>query len=241
MEVFRSSGVEVIPFAYPHNRDAEYLAKELQGLIRYFSSSEEKIQKIFQQLTRIRKKLYLLDELTWKNNLVSGYHNHIFQVKASDMAGDPLRFEQEIDHFLAELCSADPYTEEIRLGYIGIPPIFTDLYQYLETLGARVVYNETQRQFTLLKANQGLLEGYRQYTYPYDIWGRLEDIQQECKKRNLHGLIHYVQCFCHRQLEDLVFRRYLNLPILTIEGDRYTSLDIRTKSRLEAFIELLRG
>lgn len=241
MEILQASGVETIPFAYPPNRDSDLLAKELEGLINYFSPSRENISRVTQLLNRIREKLYRLDELTWQKNLVSGYENHMFLVKASDMAGNPVRFEEEIDDFLNKLNSVPPYTQEIRLGYIGVPPIFAELYNYVETLGARVIYNETQRQFTLPQASEDLVENYREYTYPYDIWGRLKDIQNESKKRGLHGLTHYVQSFCHRQLEDLVFRKYLDLPILTLEGDRPNGLDTRTKTRLEAFIELLKG
>jgi len=241
MEILRISEIETIPFAYPPNRDSTLLDKELEGLRRYFSPSQENISRVTQLLNRVREKLHCLDELTWQENLVSGYENHIFLVKSSDMTGDPVRFEEEIDDFLNKLNFALPYTQEIRLGYIGVPPIFGDLYQYIETLGARVVYNEIHRQFTLPQASQDLIESYREYTYPYDIWGRLRDIQHESKKRKLHGLVHYTQSFCHRQLEDLVFRKYLDLPILTIEGDRPTGLDTRTKTRLEAFIELWRG
>jgi benzoyl-CoA reductase/2-hydroxyglutaryl-CoA dehydratase subunit BcrC/BadD/HgdB len=241
MEILRASGVEVIPFAYPPNRDSALLEKELAGLVRYFGPSWENIEKVTQLLNRIREKLYRIDQLTWQKDLVSGYENHIFMVRASDMAGDPIRFEEEIDDFLNKLTLAPSYTQEIRLGYIGVPPIIAQLYHYVETLGARVVYNETQRQFTLPQAIEGLIAGYRGYTYPYDIWSRLKDIQHEIKKRNLHGLIHYVQSFCHRQLEDLVFRKYINIPILTVEGDRPNGLDLRTKTRIEAFIELLKG
>jgi len=242
LEIFASRGMEVIPFAYPPSREPELLRREIERLGCYFSASPEEIQAMFQRLNRIRKKLLYLDELTWKENLVSGHHNHLFLVRASDMGGDPAEFEEEIDLFLQNLPRSSPYPEgEIRLGYIGVPPIFTDLHQFVETLGARIVYNEIQRQFVLPQAQDDLLKGYLYYTYPYDLWGRLADIRYEAERRGLHGLIHYVQCFCHRQLEDIIFQKYLGLPIITIEGDRATSLDTGTKTRLEAFVELLRG
>jgi benzoyl-CoA reductase/2-hydroxyglutaryl-CoA dehydratase subunit BcrC/BadD/HgdB len=241
MEIFQASGIEVIPFAYPPNRDSVLLKKELEGLISHFGASGENIRRMTQHLNRIREKLHRIDQLTWQKNLVSGYENHIFLVRASDMTGDPVRFEAEVDIFLNKVYSLQPYTQKIRLGYIGVPPIYNELYHFIETLGARVVYNETQRQFTLPQASEDLIQAYRSYTYPYDIWGRIRDIQHESKKRNLHGLIHYIQSFCYRQLEELVLKKYLDLPILTIEGDIPNNLEMRTKTRLEAFIDLLKG
>jgi len=48
-----------------------------------------------------------------------------------------------------------------------------------------------------------------------------------------------VQSFCHRQIEDLIIRERIALPVLTIEGDQPGRVDERTKIRLQAFIELL--
>jgi benzoyl-CoA reductase/2-hydroxyglutaryl-CoA dehydratase subunit BcrC/BadD/HgdB len=56
----------------------------------------------------------------------------------------------------------------------------------------------------------------------------------------LDGLIHYTQSFCFRQIQDRLLRQHLNLPILTIEGDRPTPLDHRSRLRLEAFVDVLR-
>lgn len=76
-------------------------------------------------------------------------------------------------------------------------------------------------------------------TYPYDIFHRLEDIRRQAKLRLLDGLIHYTQTFCFRQMQDLALRQSLNLPLLTLEGDRVGSLDTRARLRLEAFLEVL--
>jgi len=61
------------------------------------------------------------------------------------------------------------------------------------------------------------------------------------EKRRLDGLIHYVQSFCFRQVEDIIMRRTLNIPILTVELDNNTRLDARTRMRLENFVSILRG
>ncbi|MDD4562517.1 MAG: 2-hydroxyacyl-CoA dehydratase, partial [Syntrophomonadaceae bacterium] len=43
----------------------------------------------------------------------------------------------------------------------------------------------------------------------------------------------------YRQIEDLIFREKLDLPFLTLEGDRPGRVDARTRMRLEAFINML--
>jgi hypothetical protein len=58
-------------------------------------------------------------------------------------------------------------------------------------------------------------------------------------RSRLDGLIHYTQSFCFRQIQDRLLRQHLNLPILTIEGDRPSPLDHRTRLRLEAFVDVL--
>jgi benzoyl-CoA reductase/2-hydroxyglutaryl-CoA dehydratase subunit BcrC/BadD/HgdB len=50
-----------------------------------------------------------------------------------------------------------------------------------------------------------------------------------------------VQAFCFRQIEDLIVRKRLKMPILTLEGDRPGPLDARTRIRLEGFIEMLKA
>ncbi|MCD6309779.1 MAG: 2-hydroxyacyl-CoA dehydratase, partial [Candidatus Eremiobacteraeota bacterium] len=128
----------------------------------------------------------------------------------------------------------------IRLGYAGIPPIFSDIYKFLEKQGARVVYNEVQRQFSMPLGGENLVDQYLKYTYPYSIQDRIKDINTEIKRRNIVGLIHYVQSFCHHQIEDIVLRKNVKIPVLTLEGDRPGPLDMRSRLRLEAFIETLR-
>jgi benzoyl-CoA reductase/2-hydroxyglutaryl-CoA dehydratase subunit BcrC/BadD/HgdB len=84
-----------------------------------------------------------------------------------------------------------------------------------------------------------IVETYRNFTYPYDIYARLEDIKKQVKKRKVDGVIHYTQAFCFRGIEDIVIRKHLDVPVLTLEGDRPGNLDSRTKLRLESFIDMI--
>lgn len=239
MEVLSMGGITVIPFAYPLDRDPQSLKAEIEKLMGHFGVGWQEVNAAKERLDRIRRKIREIDRLTWQENRVSGEENHYFQVSASDMNGDPDRFEAEIDAFLEQAVARKPFSDRVRIAYLGVPPIFSGLYPFLESLGARVVFNETQRQFAMPYETVDLVEQYRSYTYPYDIFHRLADISIEIDRRNIDGVIHYVQSFCFRQIEDMVIRRKLDLPILTLEGDKPSRLDARTKIRIEGFVEML--
>ena len=149
-------------------------------------------------------------------------------------------FEEELHTFLEGLTHRPKFREAVRLGFIGIPPIQSGLYEFVEDMGGRVVFNEIQRQFSMPHYQHNLLQQYLAYTYPYDIFGRIKDIQQAVGQRRLDGLIHYTQTFCFRQVQDLLIRKHLAVPILTLEGDKPRPIDNRTQFRIEAFIDVLR-
>lgn len=240
METLQLAGIKVVPFAYPYDRDPDLLRLQIEKFMFCFGVNWSQVNLVKERLDSIRRKVRYLDELTWRENLVSGWENHLYQVNCSDFKGDPESFEREIDEFLNVIAGRKSVQEEVRLGYIGVPPIFDDLYEYLEGLGARVVYNEVQRQFAMPFEVNDLVEQYRLYTYPYGIFYRLDDIAREVQRRRLDGLIHYAQSFCFRQIEDLIVRKKLSLPILSLEGDKPGRLDARTRMRLDTFVEMLR-
>ena len=239
MEVLSLNGVRVHSFAYPASRDSQALRVEIEKLMAHFSVEWDQVNQAKERLDRIRRKIHQIDRLSFEKDLVSGEENHYFQVCTSDMNGDPELFEAEVDAFLAEAALRQPRKERIRLAYLGVPPIVSGLYSFLEGLGARVVFNETQRQFSMPYDIPDLVEQYRAYSYPYDIFHRIEDISREIETRRVDGVIHYVQSFCFRQIEDMVLRKSIKLPILTLEGDKPSDVDARTKIRLEGFLELL--
>lgn len=239
MEVLSLQGVSVVPFAYPQDRDRDSLALECDKLMRHYQVTREEVAQAKERLDRIRRKIAEIDRLTWQENLVTGGENHYFQVCSSDMNGDPDLFEKEIDEFLVTVAGRTPFPQPLRIAYIGVPPIYDDLYRFIETRGGRVVFNETQRQFAMPYGTEDLVDQYLTYTYPYDIFGRLSDILIECEKRRVDAVIHYVQSFCFRQIEDMIIRKKLPWPILTLEGDKPSHLDARSKIRIEGFLEML--
>ncbi|WP_031513049.1 2-hydroxyacyl-CoA dehydratase family protein [Desulfofalx alkaliphila] len=240
METLLLAGVRVIPFAFPFDRDYDLLKLQIEKLMEALGVSWQQVKDAQKRLNKVRQRVWELDRLTWQQNKISGWDNHLYQVSCSDFNGDPELFGQQLDEYLAKVPDMPEIETQIRIGYMGVPPIMDDLYHYLEERGARVVYNETQRQFTMPFNTDDLVEQYRLYSYPYGIFYRLEDVQQQIKLRRLDGIIHYAQSFCYRQIEDMIVRQRLDVPILTLEGDKPNKLDARTRMRLDAFIEMLR-
>ncbi len=240
METLEAEGLRTIPFMFPYDRDREMLALQIRKLERIFAVGPPEVVAAKRRLDAIRRKVARIDDLTWRDGLVTGYENHYFQICCSDMNGDPDRFEAEVDEFLSAVGDRKPRSPCLRIAYIGVPPIMRGLYEFIEANGGHVVFNELQRQFSLPALRDDIVEQYLEYTYPYHIKHRLSDITAEVEGRKVDGIIHYVQSFCFRQIEDIIIRKRLNLPILTLEGNRPGRLDLRTKMRIEAFLDMLR-
>ncbi len=240
METLHLEGVEIIPFAFPFDRDRDLLRLQIEKLMQVFEVGWKQVRETKKALDRIRALIWRIDDLTWRENKVRGFANHLWQVSCSDFNGNPEQYGKEAEKYLAGLQDAPDLAARVRLGYIGVPPIMTDLYDYLESREARVVFNEIQRQFSMPFLTEDLVEQYALYTYPYDIFRRLEDIAREVARRRIQGIIHYAQSFCYRQIQDLIIRRKLKMPVLTIEGDRPLRLDARTKMRIDAFVDMLK-
>lgn len=241
VEIWEFMGVSTIPFAYPHDRDREKLKVEIINLCRRLGTTLEAAQAEKVRLDKARKLAAEVDRLTWEEDKVTGFENHLHLVSASDFNSDPDQYSNDVAAFITEANAREPIHDEVRLGYIGVPTVYDGLYQFLEEHGGRVVFNETQRQFSLPYFDKDLVDTYLSYTYPYDVFSRIKDIRAEIKRRRIDGVIHYVQSFCFRQMEDMILRKSLGVPVLTIEGDRPSLLDGRIKTRLESFVEMLSG
>lgn len=237
VETLEEKGMEIIPFSYPYGRDRDVLRLQIAKLIERLGTSWDETVRWKGRLDEVRRKVWKLDELTWRTGGISSVQNHYFQVCCSDFNGDPVTFGKDVDDALAGATPRD--SDALRLGYIGVPPIFTDFYEFIESIGAKVVSNEVQRQFSMPFETRDLVEQYAAYTYPYDVFARIKDIGREIERRQIRGLVHYTQSFCFRQIQDLIIRKHINVPILTIEGDTPMPLDARTKVRIESFVEML--
>jgi benzoyl-CoA reductase/2-hydroxyglutaryl-CoA dehydratase subunit BcrC/BadD/HgdB len=240
METLESEGIRTIAFMYPCDKDRNFLKLQIEKLMREFGVTWAQAMETKSKLDSIRGLVEEIDGLTWEDGVVSGFENHYFHISCSDMRGEPERFRKEVEDFLATARSRPGRDADIRLGYVGIPPIVNGLYEYVESEGGAVVFNELQRQFSMPPRCNDLVDQYLAYTYPYHISSRLEDIRREAARRKVDGIIHYVQAFCFRQIEDIIIRREIDLPVLTIEGNRPGRVDFRTRVRVEAFLDMLR-
>ena len=242
IELLEDRKIKVCRFAYPTENKADYSYEEMktqiERLAEFMGTTMDKVEAQFRSMEGLRAKLKELDRLTVEG-CVTGAENHIWLVSSSDFNTDIAKFEADLDAFLAEARARTAEQYKIRLGYVGVPPIITNLYDFVETKNARFYFNEVQRQFIIPSESEDMIQRYLDYTYPYDIFSRIADIKEQIKLRRLDGIVHYVQSFCHRQVQDIMLRKHLDVPILTIEGDSPGELDERSKIRLESFIEML--
>lgn len=240
MATLQDKGVRVLPFSFPHSRDRQRLVEEITRFEALFDVDHAAVMAMKRRLDGIRAKLVMLDELTWREHKVTGLENHLWLVNSSDFQGDPDTFESRLDTFLMEARQREPIQAQFHFAYLGVPPILTDLYDFLMESGVHVVFNEIQRQFAMPYLEEDIVEQYLRYTYPYSIFHRLDDIKSELDKRGVDGVINYAQSFCHRQIDGILIKKAIDLPILMVEGDAPGPLDARTKLRIESFLDMLR-
>lgn len=247
LEAFDTMDIEVIPFSYPYPPSRRDLQEEIERLCGRLGTCLEDAELQRGRLDKIRRLLHKLDAMCWEDNKVSGMENHFWLVSSSDFWGDPENFYEKLTGFLEDAGSREPldlrgglpYSREIRLGYLGVPPITPQVFNLVEEMGARVVYHEIQRQFSMPEPADDLVDMYLNYTYPYTLRGRSIDINRECGLRGIDGLVHYVQSFCHRNMENVIFNKTLKRPVLTIECDGPGSISATTRARLENFVQVL--
>jgi benzoyl-CoA reductase/2-hydroxyglutaryl-CoA dehydratase subunit BcrC/BadD/HgdB len=240
-EVLKHRELKTITFAYPGQPDVGEVETALEGLAAALGTTIEAAEKVREKIRPGRELTTELDRLTWEENRVSGFENHLWLVSSSDFNQDYDSYCQDVTNLITEAKKRRPYPQdELRLAYIGVPSVFAkELYPYLEKCRARAVFNEVQRQFAMPEPGSSLAEQYANYTYPYSINGRIADIRREIRHRRIDGIIHYVQAFCHRGIGDVIFRETLGLPILTLEGNDNFFLTNHVETRIEAFIDVL--
>jgi benzoyl-CoA reductase/2-hydroxyglutaryl-CoA dehydratase subunit BcrC/BadD/HgdB len=240
-EVLRLKGFNAIAFAYPERPDKERMDYALEKLAAQLGTTLKAAEKVRRELQPVRDLAMKLDEMTWRENKVGGGENHLWLVSASDFNEDAGKYREDLEKLIADCQGRKPYPEnETRLAYIGVPAVYAkELYPFIEKQGARVVFNEVQRQFAMPEQGESLAEQYTNYTYPYSIQERIRDIKTEIKRRRIDGVIHYVQAFCHRGIGDIVFREAIEVPMLTLEGNADFFLNTHVKTRIEAFLDMI--
>jgi benzoyl-CoA reductase/2-hydroxyglutaryl-CoA dehydratase subunit BcrC/BadD/HgdB len=240
METLQVQGVEVIPFAYPFDRDRCLLENQIERFCCHFGVRAAAVEAARERLRLVREIAAEVDRLTWQEGKVTGAENHYYQVACSDFEGDAAVFAAKLSAFLKDAASRPAREPGLRLGFLGVPPLIRGLHDFVEDQGAQIVFNEIPRQFTMADSlDEDLVTQYQRYTYPYDVFARIADINQQVQRRRIDGLIHYTQAFCFRQIEDVLIKRGVQTPVLTLEGQDPAEVDARTALRVEAFVEML--
>ncbi len=244
-EILASEGIVVHPFGFPSSRRADDLALSLRRFAERLGTSLEAAEETKTRLDPIRALAGEIYRLAGEGRVKSG---DLFAalLNTSDFFGEPERCRRDLQALLEKVKNeSDPAGNAekwLRLSCAGVPTILADVWEVFEGLGGRFVDHEVPRQFALLDGiGKGLVETYLRYTYPYDVFSRIDDVITEGGKRGVAGVVHYVQSFCHRLLEDRLWREKLGKPLLTLEADRPGRVDERTRTRIEAFMERLRS
>jgi len=239
MEVLQHEGLSCLTFGFPHRPDAREVSRAIRRFADALRADLHEAEMWRERLAPARALAAEVDRLGWQEGKVAGLENHLWLVSASDFCADPDRYRAAAEAFAKGARRRRPIRHSLRLGVCGIPPIVPQLYEFVESMGALIVFNETQRQFAMTEPASSLAEQYSRYTYPYGVFARIKDIRAERERRRLDGLIHYVQSFCHRRIEDRILRQRVPVPVLTLEADRPGPLSGQLKTRLEAFVQML--
>ncbi|MDZ4122133.1 MAG: 2-hydroxyacyl-CoA dehydratase, partial [Candidatus Cloacimonadaceae bacterium] len=140
MDMLKEDGMPVWHFSFPPEKNYQALDKEIQRLeehyqvLRYQSLAQKK------RLDTIRRRLVYLDELTWKHRLVSGAENHSWLISSSDFNEDPDRYEEDLEKFISVAENRAPLPSRLRLAYLGVPPVYNDLYNVVSSLGGDILF-----------------------------------------------------------------------------------------------------
>lgn len=241
IEVLQLKGIKIYPFSFPHSHKKEDVEDEIRKFMYMFNVTIEEVEAVRKKLNEIRKLGKEIDELTYIESKATGFENHLYQVSLSDFNGNVDSFEADLKKVISDIKKRSLINKKLRLGYIGVPPMTGDIYEFVQKFDAHFVYNEVQREFAFPRANDSLniFEQYYDYTYPYNTEFRVKELKKQIEERKLDAIIHYTQAFCYRSVEDIVLKQNLDIPILNIEGDKLNTLDARTKLRLEAFLDML--
>ncbi len=242
LEILQSEGIDTIEFAYPLERTPRAVAGAIESFAARLGTALPAAEEWRKRLHPVRKLLADLDHLASETGQVTSGEAHFWMVSSSDFRGDPAAYQHDLAAFLDEARARPLPSPALPLALAGVPPIASDFFAALEGLGSRLVYNEVPAEFTMMSlAHTYLQDIYCAYTYPYDVSHRTERLGEELARRRPRGLIHYVQSFCHRQIQGRLLKERLPLPVLTLECDRPGPLGAAGRNRLESFVEMLRA
>jgi len=239
-DYWEDDGIGIVHFTFPIGRDRKGLLTSLENLCNHFQITMEEAGKKWQELVGVRRKLADLDDMMAEGCSASAEELHGMLVGGSDMNGDPQAFEKGLDDLLARCHPERIGDDEIRIAYVGVPPIIKDMFSSLEDMGCRVVLDETAVQFGMAYRADDMVDQYLKYTYPYGARSRSEWIVEQVHRRKVDGIVLYTEAACFRNLSNQYLRERFPVPVVEIQGENPAPLDARNRMRLESFIQILR-
>jgi len=233
--------VRVFPFTYPADRSAESLALEIKKLARHLGAAPADIDQARQQLNRIRGKINRIDRLFREQQRGSSRQVIELLLATCDMQGDPQAFADQVDSRLTELEHQPRRPQQLQLACIGEIPLCSNLYETLEEQGAAIIYCEQGRQAAMPFESDSLVEQYRQFTLPYDIFTRISFCRNDLDHTPTDGILLFSNSAPAQQIGEMLIRQQLRYPLLTLFNQRPGELDAANRMKLEGFLDTLRS
>ena len=125
MEVLKLKGLKTIPFAYPDQPDTRRMHSALQTLAESLGTTLEAANRVRDELKPGRNLARKLDRLTWREDLVSGWENHLWLVSTSDFNQDYHEYYQQLQELLATCRRHQPYHRIASDWHILVSLLFT--------------------------------------------------------------------------------------------------------------------
>ncbi len=234
--------MSILGFSYPQDKDPNMLQLQLKKLMDHLHVSPVEVDLFKKKLDELRHKLRDIDDLQTQHIGLSGKALQRLLISSTDFNQNLATYESELDQWISLLSRSALDLKTCRIGISGVPSILSDLSDLIETrFPARIVYFEVESDFAMMEPSQILVEQYLQFRYPYELFARIAAMNQQIKEKGLVAMVHYVQSFCHRQIEASIIQKLLDVPVLVLEGDAPGPVDMRTQIRIEQFMERITG
>lgn len=242
-ELLGRMGVRVIRFNYPVPGSDErgHLERELVELARKLGTTMAASSAMWEELKPVREMLRRVDVEGVAGGSIPAATARLLLLESTDFNGNPQLFSRRLSRGLDEASNA-PSGGGPRIAVFGIPTILSDLGETLESMGARVVLWETERDFAMVEPAESLLDQYLGYAYPRGLEARLARFLPLLAERKVDGVLINSQSFCHHNLElQRVEAALAAFPTLVLESDVPSGVAARDRVRLEGFLSLARS
>ena len=83
LEILKDMKIDVIPFAYPHDKDLKEIELELNKLAHYLGVNLNDVKKYKNKCDKLRNYALEIDRLTWQENLITGFENHYWLINTT--------------------------------------------------------------------------------------------------------------------------------------------------------------